>query len=153
MTGFSSRTGYEVEPYRPLTPANSSPEPKEYLTWMQWAAMGYLQPDPNLMELQSTMNITELESLSYVKLAGNGWSIHLRSVCNILGSNADGKLASALQGQYVNLPIAAGVSRVGAKICFNARFSSWEFVLLEQNDASVDGHRCIKLQKVPLFSG
>ena len=121
-----------IAPLTTLTPANSSPEPKDSL---------HLQP-VNSNTTSDTNSV--LPPFAFAKLTGAGWSYYIQSTSITLGRHQENlpDLYEFYRENHVFLAGSKLISRLHARIQFNGTNRSWEFVCIGRNGAFVDGKFC-----------
>ncbi len=129
-----------IVPLTTLTPANSSPEPKDSL---------HLQP-VNRKTSSDTNSV--LPPFAFAKLTGAGWSYYIQSTSITLGRHQENlpDLYEFYRENHVFLAGSKLISRLHARIQFNGGNRCWEFVCIGRNGAFVDGKFCEPTQMAHL---
>ena len=122
-----------IAPLTTLTPANSSPEPKD---------SHHAQTTTNSNSSSEANSV--LPPFAFAKLTGAGWSYYIQSTSITLGRHQE-NLPDLYEFYRENHVFMAGsklISRLHARIQFNGSNRCWEFVCIGRNGAFVDGKFC-----------
>ena len=150
-------TGNRENLYKPLTPANSSPEPigrDSAIRLAKTQSASLIAAGSSVKQSATSETVLDLGICSYAKLVGPGIEYYVQTTSFLLGSQSAAAFISAESSQMrFILPNAEGVLPLHAHIFYSPNSACWALECISSGTAVVDGHLCTPFNRVPLHSG